>query len=88
MKMHSTLQRRLAACEEDRAAAEKAKLEREASAQKILTEQQLSLEAATKRFSWLEQQAQVNAKVTKRSYIETPSYTFIRSAVYCLSHYT
>lgn len=63
--MNHSLQRRLAACEEERVAAEKAKLEREASAQKILKEQQLSLEAANKNFRWLEQQAQENAKVTK-----------------------
>lgn len=66
-KMNDTLQKRLAACEEERTAAEKTKVEREASAQKILGYQQLLLEAANKKFRWLEQQAQENAKVIKRA---------------------
>jgi len=64
MKMHNTLQRRLAAVEAERVAAEKAKLEREASAQKSLREHELSLEAAKNHSKRLEQQAQENAKVT------------------------
>lgn len=63
MKMQDTLQRRLAAAEAERAAAEKAKLEREASAQKSLNEQELSLEAAKNKSKRLEQEAQENAKV-------------------------
>jgi len=64
MKMQDTLQRRLAAAEAERAAAEKAKLEREASAQKSLIEQELLLEAAKNKSKRLEQEAQENAKVT------------------------
>ena len=64
MKMHNTLQRRLAAVEAERVAAEKAKLEREASAQKSLREQELSLEVVKNHSKSLEQQAQENAKVT------------------------
>ncbi|KAK3135674.1 hypothetical protein QOZ80_5BG0422040 [Eleusine coracana subsp. coracana] len=62
-QMNHTLQRGLAASEEERAAAKKAQLEREASAQKILREQQLSLEAANQKFRWLEEQAKENAKL-------------------------
>jgi len=62
-EMHNTLQRRLAAAEAERVAAEKAKLEREASAQKSLREHELSLEAATNHSKRLEQQAQENAKL-------------------------
>ncbi|KAK3138855.1 hypothetical protein QOZ80_5AG0374300 [Eleusine coracana subsp. coracana] len=62
-QMNHTLQRRLAASEEERAAAKKAQLEREASAQKILREQQLSLEAANQKFRWLEEQAKENAEL-------------------------
>ena len=64
MKMQDTLQRRLVAAEAERAAAEKAKLEREASAQKSLDEQELLLEAAKNKSKRLEQEAQENAKVT------------------------
>jgi len=64
MKMQDTLQRRLAAAEAERAAAEKAKLEREESAQKSLNEQELLLEAAKNKSKRLEQEAQENAKVT------------------------
>jgi len=63
MKMHNTLQRRLAAVEAERVAAEKAKLEREASAQKSLREQELSLEVVKNHSKSLEQQAQENAKL-------------------------
>ncbi|TVU19275.1 hypothetical protein EJB05_35414 [Eragrostis curvula] len=62
-QMNQTLQKRLAASEVERAAAEKAKLEKEASAQKSLREQQLSLEAANEEFRWLEQRSQENAKL-------------------------
>ncbi|CAD6272220.1 unnamed protein product [Miscanthus lutarioriparius] len=62
-KMQDTLQRRLAAAEAERAAAEKAKLEREASAQKSLNEQELLLEAAKNKSKRLEQEAQENAKL-------------------------
>ncbi|OQU77953.1 hypothetical protein SORBI_3009G128300 [Sorghum bicolor] len=62
-KMQDTLQRRLAAAEAERAAAEKAKLEREASAQKSLIEQELLLEAAKNKSKRLEQEAQENAKL-------------------------
>jgi len=62
-KMQDTLQRRLAAAEAERAAAEKAKLEREASAQKSLIEQELLLEAAKNKSKRLEQEAQENAKM-------------------------
>ncbi|CAN6351119.1 unnamed protein product [Urochloa humidicola] len=62
-EMHNTLQRRLAAAEAERAAAEKAKTEREALAKKSLKEQELSLEAAKKHSKVLEQQAQENAKL-------------------------
>jgi hypothetical protein len=62
-EMHNTLQRRLAAVEAESAAAERAKLEREASAQKSLREQELSLEAAKNHSKRLEQQAQENAKL-------------------------
>lgn len=64
MKMQDTLQKRLAAAEAERAAAEKAKLEREASAQKSLNEQELLLEAAKNKSKRLEQEAQENTKVT------------------------
>lgn len=64
MKMQDTLQRRRAAAEAERAAAEQAKLEREASAQKSLNEQELLLEAAKNKSKGLEQEAQENAKVT------------------------
>ncbi|CAL5094777.1 unnamed protein product [Urochloa decumbens] len=62
-EMHNTLQRRLAAAEAERAAAEKAKTEREALAKKSLKEQELSLEAAKTHSKMLEQQAQENAKL-------------------------
>ncbi|RCV17846.1 hypothetical protein SETIT_3G252600v2 [Setaria italica] len=62
-EMHNTLQTRLAAAEAERVAAEKAKLEREALAQKSLKEQELSLEAAQGHYKRLEQQAQENAKL-------------------------
>ncbi|CAN6328370.1 unnamed protein product [Urochloa humidicola] len=62
-EMHNTLQRRLAAAEAERAAAEKAKIEREALAQKSLNEQELSLEAAKKHSKRLEQQAHENLKL-------------------------
>lgn len=63
MKMQHTLQRRLATAEAERATAEKAKLEREASAQKRLYEQELSLEVAKNESKRLEQEAQENTKV-------------------------
>ncbi|CAL4908037.1 unnamed protein product [Urochloa decumbens] len=62
-EMHNTLQRRLAAAEAERAAAEKAKTEREALAKKSLKEQELSLEAAKTHSKMLEEQAQENAKL-------------------------
>ncbi|CAN6360229.1 unnamed protein product [Urochloa humidicola] len=62
-EMHNTLQRRLAVAEAERAAAEKAKIEREALAQKSLDEQELSLEAAKRHSKRLEQQAQENSKL-------------------------
>ncbi|KAL6619287.1 hypothetical protein ACP70R_034426 [Stipagrostis hirtigluma subsp. patula] len=62
-EMHNTLQRRLAAAEAERAAAEKAKLEREASAQKTLEAQEFLLEAAKEESKRLEEQAQENAKL-------------------------
>ncbi|CAD6333900.1 unnamed protein product [Miscanthus lutarioriparius] len=62
-KMQDTLQRRLVAAEAERAAAEKAKLEREASAQKSLDEQEFLLEAAKNKSKRLEQEAQENAKL-------------------------
>jgi hypothetical protein len=64
MKMHNTLQRRLATAEAQRVAAEKAKLEREALAQRNLKEQELLLEAAQEHSKRLEEQARENAKVT------------------------
>jgi hypothetical protein len=64
MKMNNTLQRRLAAAEAQRVAAEKAKLEREALAQRNLKEQELLLEAAQEHSKRLEEQARENAKVT------------------------
>ncbi|WVZ98414.1 hypothetical protein U9M48_043863 [Paspalum notatum var. saurae] len=62
-QMHNTLQRRLHAAEAERAAAEKEKLERVASAQKSLKDQELLLEAAKNESKRLEQQAKENAKL-------------------------
>ncbi|KAL6912120.1 hypothetical protein ACP4OV_000925 [Aristida adscensionis] len=62
-EMHNTLQRRVAAAEEERVSAEKEKLEREALAQKSLKEHEYSLEAAREESKKLEQQAQENAKL-------------------------
>ncbi|KAJ1262759.1 hypothetical protein BS78_09G134600 [Paspalum vaginatum] len=62
-QMHNTLQMRLHAAEAERAAAEKEKLERIASAQKSLKDQELLLEAAKNESKRLEQQAKENAKL-------------------------
>ncbi|GMH27809.1 hypothetical protein Nepgr_029652 [Nepenthes gracilis] len=62
-KMRQTLEVRLAAAEEERRAAEKEKVEKEESAQRYLSEQELIMEKLVQESKVLQQEAEENAKL-------------------------